>query len=82
MINRMKTKTTLILPDHLMRELKRRAAERGETLSAVVAEALHRGLAAGTQPVELDPLPTYRMGRPRADVADRERLYRLMDEEG
>lgn len=34
----MNSRTTLILPDELMRELKRRVAERGETLSAVVEE--------------------------------------------
>jgi hypothetical protein len=71
-------KTTLIIPDTLMRELKRRAALRGETLSAVVAEALRRGLAeppAG----KLPPLPVHHMGRPVVDVADRDALYRAME---
>lgn len=74
-------KTTLILPDHVVRELKRRAAKRGETLSAVVAEALRRGLAATDAPAELPPLPTYRMGPPLVDLADRDALYRAMEEE-
>jgi hypothetical protein len=82
MIILMKTKTTLLLPDHLMRELKRRAAERGETLSAVIAETLRRGLDAGAPAPDLEPLHTYRMGPPRVDVADRDRLYRLMEGEG
>ena len=81
MIIHMKSKTTLILPDHLMRELRRRAAERGETLSDVVAEALHRGLADAAPRGELPPLPVHRMGRPRVDVADRDRLYQAMEEE-
>ncbi|HEX9729534.1 MAG TPA: CopG family transcriptional regulator [Gemmatimonadales bacterium] len=71
-------KTTLIIPDPLMRELKRRAARQGETLSAVVAEALRRGLAepaAGRLP----PLPVHPMGRPLVDVADRDALSRTMD---
>lgn len=74
-------KTTLILPDHIFRELKRRAAKRGETLSAVVAEALRRGLAAPDVSAEVPNLPTYRMGPPRVDIADRDALYRAMEEE-
>jgi hypothetical protein len=73
-------KTTLIIPDHLVRSLKERAARSGQTLSAVVAEALRRGLEAGP-PREPMPLPTHPMGRPRVDVADRDALYRAMDEE-
>jgi len=72
-------KTTLILPDHVVRELKRRAARRGETLSAVVAETLRRGLAQPDHAPELAPLPTHRMGRPLVDLADRDALYRAMD---
>ena len=71
-------KTTLIIPDHLVRLLKRRAAERGTTLSAVVAETLRRGLEAVPE-AELEPLPAYRMGRARLDVADRDALYRAME---
>ncbi|HEX9581233.1 MAG TPA: CopG family transcriptional regulator [Gemmatimonadales bacterium] len=72
-------KTTLILPDHVVRELKRRAAQRGQTLSAVVAEALRRGLAAPDALPELPSLPIYQMGRPMVDLADRDALYRAMD---
>ena len=75
----MRTKTTLILPDLLMRELKRRGAERGQTLSAVVEETLQRGLAEPARTGDLPPLPTHRMGRPRVDVADRDQLYRVME---
>jgi hypothetical protein len=74
-------KTTLILPDHVVRDLKRRAAKRGETLSAVVAETLRRGLAAPEPPADLPPLPVYRMGPPRVDLADRDALYRAMEEQ-
>ena len=76
MLNRMKT--TLILPDNLVRTIKRRAAERGTTLSQVVAEALARGLEAAP-PIDLAPLPTHRMGKPRVDVADRNALYDAME---
>lgn len=71
-------KTTLILPDHLVGELKRRAAVRGTTLSAVVAEALHRGLESESE-VELQPLPVHPMGRAKVDVADRDALYQAME---
>jgi len=71
-------KTTLIIPDPLMRELKRQAARRRETLSAIVAETLRRGLDAPPA-ARLQPLPTHRMGRPLVDVADRDALYRAME---
>lgn len=72
-------KTTLLIPDHLVRALKQRAARRGETLSAVVAEVLRRGLAEPKGVADLPPLPTHRMGRPAVDVADRDALYRAME---
>jgi hypothetical protein len=77
----MKTKITLILPDHLMRELKRRAAQRGETLSEAAAAAIQKGLSESGPEKRVAPLPTYSVGEARADVADRDRLYDLMDEE-
>jgi hypothetical protein len=76
----MKVRTTLIVSDQLMRELKRRAAARGQTLSAVVEEALRKGLAPSERDVDVAPLPTHRMGRPRVDVADRDALQRAMEE--
>ena len=71
-------KTTLVLPDHLVRTIRRRAAERGTTLSQVVAEALTRGLEAAPA-ADFAPLPTHRMGKPRVDVADRNALYDAME---
>lgn len=72
-------KTTLIIPDHLMRELKRRAARRGQTLSAVVAEVVRRGLEEPDWTQDLTPLPVHRLGRPRVNVADRDALDRAME---
>jgi len=71
-------KTTLIIPDTLVRALKRRAAERGTTLSEVVADLLRRGLEKEPT-VELGPLPVYRMGAPQVDLADRDALFAVMD---
>ncbi|MGQ0813049.1 MAG: hypothetical protein ACT4O1_01105 [Gemmatimonadota bacterium] len=73
-------KTTLIIPDHLMRELKRRAARRGETLSAVVADVIRRGLAdAPPQTQKPVRLPAHHLGRAKVDIADRDALYRAME---
>jgi hypothetical protein len=74
-------KTTLNLNDELLREAKKRAAERGTTLTSVVEEALRDALA--------EPPPdgkyTFRFvvvdggGPPLVDVADRDALYDLME---
>jgi len=72
-------KTTLIIPDQLFRELKRRAARRRATLSSVVAEVLRRGLEERPPSGALPPLPTHRMGRPLVDLADRDALYQAME---
>lgn len=73
-------KTTLIIPDRLFRELKRRAAHRRTTLSEVVAETLRRGLdeppVRGFIP---PPLPVHDLGEPLVDIADRDALYRAME---
>ncbi len=71
-------KTTLILPDSLVRSLKRRAVERGTTLSQVVAEALRRGLQKEPE-TDLPPLPVHPLGVARVDVADRDALYQAME---
>jgi hypothetical protein len=75
-------KTTLIIPAEILRQLKQRAAQRGTTLSAIVAETLKRGLRRTSEvPQKLPPLPTYRMGAPLVDIADRDALFRAMEGE-
>ena len=76
-------KTTLNLDDELLTQAKRQARERGTTLTAVVEAGL-RAVLAG------EPTTTYRLrlrtvkgeGPPRADPADREALYAVLDEPG
>lgn len=72
-------RTTLIIPDQLIRQLKKRAAERGETLSAAVADAIRRGLEPVVPGLAPAPLPTHALGRPMVDIADRNALYDAME---
>jgi len=74
-------KTTLVIPDPVFRALKRRAAERNETLSEMVTEFLIRGLRANPKPKRPFRFPTFKMGRPLVNVADREALYEVLDAE-
>jgi hypothetical protein len=74
-------KTTLIIPDPVFRDLKRRAAERNETMSALVTEYLVRGLNETSKPKHPFRFPTFSAGPPKVDVADREALYDLLDGE-
>ncbi len=55
-------KTTVILPDDLVRRAKVRAAERGETLSGLMARALESALAEGTAVQEGPARKTYWSG--------------------
>ena len=74
-------RTTLVIDDALFRELKRRAAEQNRTLSDVTQDALRRELAAATSQRrrKLSRLPTFAMGSPRVDLADRARLYDALE---
>ena len=74
-------KTTLIIPDPVFRDLKRRAAERKETLSALVTEYLVQGLRETRQRKRPFRLPSFKMGPAKVDVANREALYDLLDAE-
>ena len=78
-------KTTLNIDDTVMRQLKEEAARRGTTMSALVEAGLRRILVA---PSLLETgsgtprqLPTWNSGGLRVDVANREELYRILDEE-
>ena len=74
-------KTTLIIPDPVFRDLKRRAAERNETLSALVTEYLVRGMRDARKPKRRFRFRTFKMGPPKVNVADREALYDLLEAE-
>lgn len=72
-------RTTLVIPDAVYRELKRRAAETGKTISGLATEFIRRGLSTEPPSPDLSPLPTFSLGKPLVDVADREALYELFD---
>lgn len=72
-------KTTLIIPDPLFRKLKHRAIERGETLSNLVTEFIHRGLTEKPVPKELPPLPTFDLGPSSIDINDRDAWFESLD---
>ena len=74
-------KTTLIIPNRVFRDLKRRAAERNETVSALVTEYLVLGLRESHKPQRSFHFPTFKMGPPKLDVADRQALYEVLDGE-
>jgi hypothetical protein len=59
-------RTTIDLPDPLLRQLKSRAALEGTTLKALVLSLVERGLNAppASHPAERSPLPSIVTGRP------------------
>jgi predicted transcriptional regulator len=79
----MRMRTTLTLDDDVLRAAKRRAREQDRPLKEVINEALRQGLALGN----VRRAPTYKFrlktvaGRllPGVDLADRDKLFELMD---
>ena len=72
-------KTTLNLDDSVMALLKREAARRGCTMTDLMESALRLLLASKTSPRPLTPLPSFKSGGARVEVADRETLYDAME---
>ncbi|HUF49886.1 MAG TPA: ribbon-helix-helix protein, CopG family [Longimicrobiales bacterium] len=74
-------KTTLMIPEPLLRRLKREAARQGTTISALVERALRLLLDGSPTVGELPELPRFSAGRPRVDVSNREALYHAMEQD-
>lgn len=75
-------RTTLDIEDGLLQRARRKAAQEGRTLTAVIEEALHALLRRPARPKRAFRLRwvTRRGTRPPAvDVADREALYERLD---
>ena len=77
MVNHMKT--TLNISDVTMRALKREAARRGQTMSALVEAALRGVISPKPKRARLPKLPRFHGGIPRVNVADRNALYDFME---
>jgi hypothetical protein len=76
-------KTTFNIDDRLMRALKREAAKRGCTVSELVEAGIRLAVKnkKALPAKEIPPLPKFSMGGALVDYADREALYRAMEEE-
>jgi hypothetical protein len=75
-------RTTLILDDRRLLQLKRLAAERGQTLSALVDQFLAEGIHRSTAPRKsARSLPVFNMGAPKVDLNDRDQLSEKMERE-
>ena len=73
-------KTTVNISETVMRDLKQEAARRGKTMSELIECALRESLARRRAPSLGVALPTFRGGRPQADIANRNILYDAMDD--
>ena len=78
-------KTTLNIDDTVMRRLREEAAHRETTMSSLVEAGLRHVLAdaAGEdgKAKPLPPLPSWKSGGHRVDIANREELYGMMEGE-
>lgn len=76
-------RTTIYLPDDLLKEAKRQAAESRRTLTAFIEDALREVLARRTQTVRGKPvqLTTFGWGgiQPGIDLDDKTSLLDLME---
>ena len=72
-------KTTLNIDATVMDQLKREAARQGRTMSDLVETALRLLFQSRNSRGKLPPLPTFKSGGARVDVADRDALYQAME---
>ena len=76
-------RTTLNIDDKLMRGVKRRAVETGQTVTRVIENALHeafaRQKAARGRPFKLRWVTAHGRRRPGVDLTDRDSLYERME---
>ncbi|HTV37336.1 MAG TPA: ribbon-helix-helix protein, CopG family [Xanthobacteraceae bacterium] len=73
-------KTTLNIDPTIMARLKHEAARQKRTMSEMVETALRLMLRGERKRAPLPELPTFRGGRELVDIADRDALYRAMEE--
>jgi hypothetical protein len=74
-------KLSISLPEPLVTRLETEAARLQATMSDVVAEALRRMLDGPRAAPSWYRLPTFELGAPMVDLADRNALYDCFDQE-
>lgn len=75
-------KTTLIIDDGLMANIKSFAAQQRVSLSRMVETLLRKGLRDEiSKPKKLRPLPSFKCGEPKIDITNRVALYDFFDKE-
>jgi hypothetical protein len=74
-------KTTLEIPDQLMRDLKELAARKGKTMSELVESALRTFLDEKPEAKELPPLPTFKSGGFLVNIDSRAEWYDQLDDD-
>ncbi len=81
MMHRPNVKLTLDISHATMRRLKQEAARQGRTMSELVETALRTLLEPTPRHAPPPPLPRFRSGGARVEVANREALYGVMTRE-
>jgi hypothetical protein len=72
-------KTALLIDDEVLRRLRDEAERRGSTPEELLSEAL-RMLEPGRREGKRVALPSFHGGLPLVDLADRDALFRAMEE--
>jgi hypothetical protein len=72
-------KTTLNIDERLMAKVKQEAARQGRTMTEFIESALRLALQSRRGKARLTPLPTFRGGSFRTNVADNDALQDLME---
>lgn len=74
-------KTTFNIDDTVMAQLKRESVRQKRTMSELVETALRNLFQAQKKAKKLPPLPTFHGGEMFVDPANRDELYRLLDDD-
>ncbi len=74
-------KTTLEIPDGLMRDLKEKAAREGKTMSELVEGALRTMLEQPPEQKKLPPMPTFDSGGFFMNIDSRAEYLDAMDDD-
>jgi hypothetical protein len=78
-------RTTLDLDDELMREVKKKAAETGSTMTRLIEDAVRASLVEpppASEPFRLRWVTVPGEVLPGVDLDDRDRLYEIMEDRG